>query len=456
MKTLLERAKGSPLVVVSSCADSVGGITLLSSRAKQIKYLDFVYNHWEDLQRFSEIISGPLPLLRTIVIDLIQAVNPNDPDVMTSPSVPLFSGAVNLDKFFFRSEISPCLNHFVFPNLTGFKLSVMTDDGFHASQLLDFLEASPTLQNLSMKIVGNILLEGVPQGKVVVLPNVEVLYMVVTEGGPGYKIAAHMSCPSAKRASFHQRRFSCDLLPEVILPGPVSWNAIARQYAGSPATSAILNIKVAQDPVITATLGLYSRVKNQDIEIELGLKVFGRDGDAVDDALLPFVFREMHCEVFLQASRLIRDHPQVTNICILHFYHSFLVLDSAQVRKLAKEVRQLFGSLGPLEELTIHCCDIRPYLAPFLGFQESYETDQPVSFPRTQELEISHPLYPSREECAAAIVELAKSQHARGVPFQHLTVRMENPPEKVVERLQPWVGQAYCENKRYTRDESPL
>ena len=86
MKTFLERAKGSPLTIISSCADSVGAVTLLSPHAKQIRDLNFVYNHWADIQKFSEILAGPLPLLHTITIDLFQ--DPNDPDVMISPSVP--------------------------------------------------------------------------------------------------------------------------------------------------------------------------------------------------------------------------------------------------------------------------------------------------------------------------------------------------------------------------------
>ena len=79
MKTFLERAKGSPLSIISGYADPVGAITLLSSYTKQIKHLHFVHNHWANIQRLSEIIAGPLPLLHTITIDLVQG--PGDPDM---------------------------------------------------------------------------------------------------------------------------------------------------------------------------------------------------------------------------------------------------------------------------------------------------------------------------------------------------------------------------------------
>jgi len=70
---------------------------------------------------------------------------------------------------------------------------------------------------------------------------------------------------------------------------------------------------------------------------------------------------------------------------------------------------------------------------------------QPIVFPPIKELKISHPLMLQRkEECLAAIVELAKSQHALGIPFERLTVCMEEPPTAMEEMLRPWVGAAVC------------
>jgi hypothetical protein len=33
--------------------------------------LDFIYNHWTDIQEFSNVVSGPLPLLRTLKMNVI-------------------------------------------------------------------------------------------------------------------------------------------------------------------------------------------------------------------------------------------------------------------------------------------------------------------------------------------------------------------------------------------------
>ena len=199
MKTFLERAKGSPLTIISTCADHFGAIASLSSHTKRIRHLNFVHNHWAGIQRFSETLTGPLPLLYTITIDLYQ--DPDDTDVTISPSVSLFSGAVNLKEFFFRSKIPPSLNCFFFPNLPEFELWTGTEAGSSASQLLDFLDASPMLRTVSLKVI-DILPENVPQERIVVLPNVETISMLVNDGRPCYGIAAHVSCPSAKLTSF--------------------------------------------------------------------------------------------------------------------------------------------------------------------------------------------------------------------------------------------------------------
>jgi len=184
VKTILERAKGSALDIIATHADPVSAIMLLPPHNKQIKCLYFEYSYWPDIQRFSEIDSGPFPLIRILLINAVKELNPGSPPVMTPPSLPLFGNAVNLDELSLHSEGSPSLNHFVFPSLTAFELSATPAEGFRVSQLPDFLQASPMLQKVHMKIISDILLEGVPQAMVVTLPNLENLHLAVTDGGP--------------------------------------------------------------------------------------------------------------------------------------------------------------------------------------------------------------------------------------------------------------------------------
>jgi hypothetical protein len=65
--------------------------------------------------------------------------------VMAPPSLPLFPGAINLKEFRLRSIGLPCLDRFIFPNLTTLELSAIPVGGLPGSQLLNFLEASPAL-----------------------------------------------------------------------------------------------------------------------------------------------------------------------------------------------------------------------------------------------------------------------------------------------------------------------
>jgi len=96
---------------------------------------------------------------------------------MRFPSFPLFSGAVNLKSFSLRSGGLPFLNRLAFPKLTTLELSVTpVDEGFPVSQPLDFLEASPALQTVRIRIETKMLLGDVPER--VVLPNVGILSVI--------------------------------------------------------------------------------------------------------------------------------------------------------------------------------------------------------------------------------------------------------------------------------------
>ena len=205
VKTLLERAKRSPLEVITNYTAPVGAIALLSPYTRQIAYLNFIQSNWTDIQRFSGVNSGPLPLLRTLEI------NAGFPDQTVPASLSLFSSAVNLNQFVLRSRSSSFLSHFVFPNLTMFELSITSTEGFRASELLNFLEVSPVLRNVHMKIIANISLEGVVRGRVVTLPSVRTFSLTMNGGVSGYDLAAHISCPSASHTLLTQEKRAEDM-----------------------------------------------------------------------------------------------------------------------------------------------------------------------------------------------------------------------------------------------------
>ena len=132
---------------------------------------------------------GPLSLLHFLTIDIDEGVVAGGPNESSS-SPPFFSGAVDLKAFCFHSKAewpSFLLSiHFAFPNLVSLVFSTAQLAGFHASQLLDFLEGSPTLQTEHINIIAGILFEGVPRERIMVLPNVEKSNLAISDGRPGY------------------------------------------------------------------------------------------------------------------------------------------------------------------------------------------------------------------------------------------------------------------------------
>ena len=200
MKTLLERSRGSTLDISIRGRVLTSTMALLSSHIKQIGCLNFVHSNWADVQKFSEIDSGPLSLLHTLNIHVTEESDLGSSGAMTHPSLPHFSNATHLEEFSFYSATKrpPSINHFIFPNIVSFLFLAMASEGFYTSQLLNFLEASPMLKTIHLRIIADISLEGVLQGRVVVLPNVKTFNLCMTNGGPGYKLAAHVSCPSAR------------------------------------------------------------------------------------------------------------------------------------------------------------------------------------------------------------------------------------------------------------------
>ena len=371
MRTLLERARGSPLDVVTNRHAPDGAITLLSPHTRQIRSLDFRHNSWTDIQRFSDLSPGPLPLLRTLEIN-VASESDDQPNITPPPSPPLFANAINLEEFVLCLEESSFPNNFVFPNLTTFELS--TEPGwytFRALGLLDFFEASPTLRKVKMEINARILLEGVAQRRVVVLPNVQTFSLAMDDGEPAYELVAHISCPSASDTSLVHEKSPSDMPTNqdvrYAFPTPTLWDAIVRQYTTSPIEA--ISFEIETFLMLSCSLTFHSS-DARCIKLEL---LVG-DGDDDDDMSLEEVVRG----VFYQASRAIRDYPLLHNAKHLHIHYS-----------------------------------VPPLIC-----------DEPIN--------------------VAAIVELVKSRHGQGVPFERVTVHTKELPAGIRELLEQWVGVAEC------------
>jgi hypothetical protein len=226
-----------------------------------------------------------------------------------------------------------------------------------------------------------------------------------------------------------------------MLPSSISWNAIVHRYTRNPVEEVTLEVKTTS----TVTCKLTFRSTCAAV-VELCFKVTAKyvdedeDGDESENDLS----EEMHDEAFTQATRVIRSHPQLANIKRLHICHSFGYIGSHSSSHTVNEVGRLFRSLGSLDNLTIYHCDLRPYLGRFLGpLERRLDYSGEPMFPPVRELTISHPMYPDEKEYMA-IVELAKSHHALGTPFERVVIRGGKQFEGAEERLGPWVGSVEC------------
>ena len=444
METLLGRARGSPLdVIVDRDIPVDTTITLLSPHVRQIKYLELTHSSWDSIVKFSETNFGQLPLLRTLKIAFAEKYSRFQPrpGPMTLPPYPFFTNAANLEQFVFSSERFQLLSHFAFPRLTTLTLSMRQTSDSNGSELFDFLNASPMLRTVEIRIQGDINLRENPREPTVVLPNAETFNLHMVDGWSVYYIATHISCPRSKYTSLTYEISDYDVLPGLeIFPAPLTSNAIIFQYARSPVQATfgvgtVLDpgIGLAFDPVIGCSLAF--RFSDTGV-IKFGLQVTGPDTSQTD-------LGEISYEAFSQACTVIRAHPQLCHIKHLRIGYQIVVPHAERLLSMTKEVGKLLGSVGPLDGLTIHGCDLHTFLASFLDIGEFLE--QPIEFPSIKELTVSYPTMEGGEgECMEAIVELAKSQHGKGMPFERVTVRAMTLPKALAERLGRWVGAVNC------------
>jgi hypothetical protein len=435
VRTLLERAKGSALDVNICREPPPGTISLISPRFRQIRRLDLSCSYWEDIATYSEISSGPLPLLHTLTVTPYEY---GSPLAATIPPFPFFEGAVNLKHFIINSKVLNNLCSFIFPNLTTFKLSTRQAWTSDVSNLFDFLKASPKLRTVDLTIDGRIALESVPPEKVTVLSNVETFSLSTHNNSDVYEIAARISCPCAKFTSLIHSTDDNYTLDLDVFPTPALWSAISCQYGRSPVEEVTLEIKPDQYES-TIACSLTSR-SSDAATVRLCYRVYESGEDGVQ---MPF--DQMDQELFSRVCSAAQDHPSLSHTKHLHIKHKATCSYFHLIQRMSDDVGELFDSMGSLDELTIHGCDLRTFLGSFPDFMDPNDLVIPVSFPDIKELTILHPLVETDEgDYLGVLVDLAELQHEKGIPFKHVTVRAEGIPTGMAERLREWVEVVEC------------
>ena len=437
MKALLARAKGSLLEVSIDQDVRVSTMALLSRHSQRIRSLEFKRDYWKGIRKFSEANPGPFPLLRTLIVTRFYTHDSLEDD--TPPLSPFLAN--NVEEFFFDSAKIQFLNHFVFPNLTMFNLRTEKVSRSGASDLFGFLKASPMLRTVRICIFNGIMVEDIPGQTVIVLPNVET-FSLASDDRSTYKIALRISCPRARDVSLMCQVSDVNISPSwEIFPKCVSWNTIVHQYAESPVEEVTL---VIRPPYETSSLTFRS---SDTSTIRLVFEL-SPDSDYIDEVDMDL--SEVVYKAFSQGFKTIHNHPLLTGLKRFHLICGDLGMYGSQTLIPATVVKKVLECVGPLDILTINGCHLRPYLA---GFGKLGYSKQRVVFPPIKQLTISHPWMETDEEkYMGAIVKLAESQYARGIPFERVTVRANILPTGMAERLRKWVGTADCEEDSFVED----
>jgi len=278
------------------------------------------------------------------------------------------------------------------------------------------------LQVAHMKIVAILSLGDIPRERVVVLQHVESFYLTGCDGGHGYKLATHISCPSVKDTSLTHMGWGRhnSVAPPETFPTSDSLNVIIRQYTRSPIEEVTLEIKTGADFYDFLACSLTFRSADTTV-IELRFELSGYDDVPITRS------------VFTRACRAIMDLPLPANVKRLHV-RDLHNIGTRSITQIAHDFVGILRSLGSLEELTICNCDMRPW---FTHHPEN------VGYPPIKVLTLSDPGNTLKEDVAGRLVGLAKARHRLGVPFERVTIRSSLPTD-VGERLGPWVGVVDC------------
>ena len=300
------------------------------------------------------------------------------------------------------------------------------------------------LQTVQMYINSEISLEGAPRERVVLLPKVETFKVTLTDGEPGYEFVTRISCPSAKSTFLLREIPDCRTIPEDIFPTSVPLDTIIHRCTSSLIEKVELDIKLTSD-IISGNITFQS---TRDACVNLGFNIFLNDDDEdYEDESIP-LSTEAYREAFTQATGTIRNYSQLSKVKRFKIYHNF---PSISLPFVANEVGRLFKALYPLDELTLHRCNLRHYSLPLTDMSQEAYIDELVVLPPIRELIISHPQYLSGRQFNDVVMGLAISHYMRGIPFERMVISSDSLPEGMKEALVPWVGQVECWYERLVK-----
>ena len=229
----------------------------------------------------------------------------------------------------------------------------------------------------------------------------------------------------------HELEHAGDNIPEAIYHPSTSWNAIVHQYTKGTLKRVVLEMTMDNNFYIDCSIAFRSSDR-----ATLKLCYAHRIGRVEHGA--EATLEKRVSGILSRAIQTILDHPQVASLKHLYMEGSGT---ACNLELSTEAIGRLLGSVGPLEKLTLYSCDLRPYLDPFFDTPLFPKAIQPTSFPPIKELAIIFPVQSFYDKVyAAAIVKLARSQHAREVPIEHIVLSPTGSPPPVKYELLAFVN----------------
>jgi len=371
------------------------------SPGKRITALS-VDHTWDRIQEIIDKWGDALSPLQVLVINANQTSPP-------FPSMTFVGHALKHLKLFGLAFIG--LDYIRAPNLTVLRLCDNFQTQCSATRLFDFLEATPSLEDVSIHIDSTVIDDVSPPNRTVTLQRVRSILLSISHVP---QLASHLICPSSTNARL------VDVLPGSV-DGifPPSLHEFLEQYSVGVVDRVVMRVS-DQIGRKECSLQLHSP---SDASFWISYETEQFAGTPPEDPDPEWDFSIL----FDQAVSALLSFPlgNVISFSIDIEPPSDFVANSTEITGRFVE---MFKKCPKLHEVVLDSC--LPHCFPIFSQDRT---------PPIQVLVIKHPEGGSWEELAEHVTEVARIRHSRGVPLKRIEIITSLEGNPRVEPLESWV-----------------
>jgi hypothetical protein len=357
--------------------------------------------------RIQEFVGGWTDALSPLQVLDLNADGPSVPSQST-----IFFGDALKDLKLFGFAV-PGLNYIRAPNLTKFRLCEEFQTPCSATGLLDFLEASPALEEVSIDVNSTMVDDFSPPNRTAALPHVRFILLSINHAP---QLASHLVCPSSTDTHL------VDMLPDSPTDDifPQSLHQLSGQYSVEMIDRVMMRVS--------------DRGGHEDCTLQLRSPSDTRFRITCETAHFPDAFPEV-LEVELPFSVLFDQTVSALlslplgNVTTLSIDMGHSPSDpTTDPTEIIRRFAEIFEKCRKLYEVVLE-----NYLPRYLSALSRDRT------PPIQALVIKHPEDVSWEELAEHVIEVARIRHSRAVPLKRIEIIATSEGNPRIEQLESWV-----------------